>query len=118
MFAMRGRRTSERACKISRRTESRGSFDTARQSRRDLLEQPAVAVRIIERGERTVAVMLGIRAIEPNPAKQIRLVRSSVPVGPAIEPIADLDTPTNQTLPSGVEVRNDQIQSPSATPRP
>jgi len=31
--------------------------------RRDLLEQPSVAVRITERGERAVAGMLGIRPL-------------------------------------------------------
>ena len=81
VLAMRGRRTPQRARKVRRRSESRVAFDTSRQSRRDLLEQPAVAVRIIERGERTVAAVLGIRAMEPNPAKQIRLVGSGIRVG-------------------------------------
>ena len=95
--------------------KGRVSLDTSRQSLRDLLEQPAVAVRIIERGERTVAVVLGIRAMEPNPAKQIRLVGSGVRVGRAMERFADLDTATNQIVASGVDVGNDQIESLGGT---
>ena len=45
----------------SRSERRRGRVDAAGQPRRDLLEQPAVAVRIAERGERAVAAALGRR---------------------------------------------------------
>src|SRR5215472_7882920 len=70
-------RTPKRARQIACRRESRRRrIDATRQSRRELLEQPAVAIRIMERGERAVAAMLGIRTADPEAPKQVRLVRA------------------------------------------
>jgi len=52
MLAVRGFRKPKRARQIVRRCECRRrGVDAPRQPRRQLLEQPAVAVRITERGE-------------------------------------------------------------------
>ena len=51
VLAVRGRRTSERGRELGRRGECRVvRVHASRQSLGDLLEQPAVAVRIFERG--------------------------------------------------------------------
>jgi hypothetical protein len=56
-----GFRTPKRARQIARRTEiHRRAVDPAEQPRRDLLEQPTVAVKIAERGIRAVGTTLGI----------------------------------------------------------
>src|SRR6266576_6345357 len=61
VLAVRGRRTSERGRELARRGECRVvGVDASGQSRGDLLEQPAVAVRIFERGEGAVAAVVGI----------------------------------------------------------
>ena len=62
VLSVRGLRTPQRARQIVRRREGRRrGVDATGQPRCDLLEQPAVAVRIAERGERAVAAMIGIR---------------------------------------------------------
>ena len=72
--------------------------DAAGQPRRDLLEQPAVAVRIVERGERAVAAMFGIRTADPDPPKQVGFVRASVHAVCVVEHFADFDAATEQLL--------------------
>jgi hypothetical protein len=53
VFAMGGSGTPERACEFLRRAKVRAlRFHTPRQSRCDLLEKPAVAIRVTERRER------------------------------------------------------------------
>src|SRR5229473_4031541 len=54
VLAVRRRGTPERGCELSRRSEGRVLVHASGQSRGDLLEQPAVAVRIFERAERAV----------------------------------------------------------------
>src|SRR5580700_1149744 len=74
VLAMRCLRTAERSRKLSRRGESRVvRVHASGQSHGDLLEQPAVAVRIAERGVRAVAAMLGIRTADPEPPEQVGL---------------------------------------------
>jgi hypothetical protein len=66
-----GLRTPKRARQIGRRCEGRRRrVDASGQPRRDLLEQPAVAVRVVERGEGSVAGMRRIRTIDPDPPKR------------------------------------------------
>ena len=89
--------------------------NTPGQPRRDLLEQPAVAVRIAERSERTIAAMVGIRATDSNPSKQVGLVRASVRTAGAVEDLADLDAPTEQLFAGGLDVRDDQVQALGGT---
>src|SRR6478609_10041118 len=78
--------------------------------RRDLLEQPSVAVRIAERGERAVAGMLGIWTVSPQPPEQIRLVGARVSTA-AVKNLADLDAAAEHVGAGGLNVGNDQIQS-------
>ena len=79
VLAVGGRGAPKRARQIVRRREGRRrGVDATGQPRGDLLEQPAVAVRITERGERAVAAMLGIRTADPEPPKQVGLVRAGV----------------------------------------
>ena len=109
---MRGRRTPQRARQIVRRREGRRrGVDATGQPRRDLLEQPAVAVRITERGERAVAAMLGIRTADPEPPKQVGLVRASVHAGGVVEHLADLDAATEQLVAGGLDIGDDQVQA-------
>ena len=77
VLAVGGLRTPKRARQIVRRCEGRRrGVDATGQPRRDFLEQPAVPVRIAERGERAVAAMLGIRTVDSDPPKQVGLVRA------------------------------------------
>ena len=71
--------------------------------RRDLLEQPAVSVRITEPGERAVAAVLGIWAVDPQPPKQIGLVLASVHVAAVVEYLADLDAARDNLIAHGVD---------------
>ena len=66
-------------------------------NRRDLLEQPAVSIRITKRCERSVTSMRGIRTIDPDATKYVRLVRACM--GPfAVEHFADLDAATEELV--------------------
>ena len=81
-----GRGAPKRARQIVRRREGRRrGVNATGQPRRDFLEQPAVAVRITERGERAVAAMLAIRTADPEPPKQVGLVRAGVHAAGVVE---------------------------------
>src|SRR6266478_3185655 len=112
VLAVRGRCAPERGRKLGRSGEGRiVRVDASGQSRGDLLEQPAIAVRIFERGERAVAAVLGIRAADAAPPKQIGLIRAGVHVAAAMENLADLDAASKQLVAGGLDVGNDQVQS-------
>jgi len=81
------------ACGVER---SRASADATGKPRCDLLEHPAVAVGILERSEREVAAMLGIRTTD-------RAVRAEV------EDFTHLDAGGGELVPSGRNVGNDQV---------
>ena len=77
VLAVGGSRTTQRTRQIACRAErGRGRVNTPGESVRDLLKQPAIAVRIVERGERAVAALLRVRAADASPSKQVRLVRA------------------------------------------
>jgi len=79
VLSVGGLRAPKRGRQIVRRRERRRrGVDATRQPRGDFLEQPAVAVRVAERSERPVAAMLGIRTADPDPSKQVGLVRARV----------------------------------------
>src|ERR1700692_4518427 len=102
----------KRARQIVRRCEGcRRVLDATGKPRRDFLEQPAVPVRIAERGERAVAAMLGIRTVDPGPPKQVGLVWAGVHVVGAVEHFADLNAATEQILARGLDVSDDQIKA-------
>src|SRR5574341_703464 len=65
----------------------------------------------MERGERAVAAMLGIRTADPEAPKQVRLVRTSVHTAGVVEHLADLDAATKQLFAGGLDVGDDQVQA-------
>src|ERR1700676_1618948 len=54
--------------------------------------------------------MLRIRATDPQPSEEERLVRSSVDTASVVEYLADLNAAAEQFLPRRLEVRDDKIQ--------
>src|SRR5580704_3438041 len=99
MLAVRSRRASECGRKLGRRGECRGvGAHASGQSYGEFLEQPAVTVRIVERGERAVAAMLRVRTADAAPPKQVRLVRTSVNAIRVVEHFADLYAATDQLV--------------------
>src|SRR5688572_27555551 len=109
MLAVRSRCATERGRQISGRNEGRVCRHAAREALGDFLEQPAIAVRIAERGVRAVAATLGIRTADPNTPEQVGLVRASVHVASAVERRADLDAATEQLLASSLDVGHDEV---------
>src|SRR6267378_4318853 len=104
VLAVGGLGTPKCARQIVHRSESRRrGVDATGHPRRDLLEHPAVAVRITERGERAVAAMLGIRTADPEPPKQVGLIRASVHAAGVVEHLADLDAATEQLAAGGLD---------------
>src|SRR5271155_3922190 len=110
MLPMRGRGAPQRLRQVARRRVSSIAGDTPRKPRRDLLEEPAVAIRIMERGERAIAAMLGIRTADAEPPKQVGLVRASVHAL-VVEHLADLDAATEELVAGGGDVGDDQVQA-------
>src|SRR5688572_50390 len=105
MLAMCRRRTSERGGELGRRGECRViRIYASRQSHGDLLEQPAVAVGIAERGERAVAAILGIWAADAEPPKKVGVVRAVVHAAAVVEHLADRDAATEQLVAGGLYV--------------
>src|SRR5580704_18602878 len=112
VLSVGGRGAPKRARQIVRRREGRRrGVNATGQPRRDLLEQPAVAVRITERGERAVAAMLGIRTGDPEPPKQVGLVRAGVHAAGVVENLADLDAASEQLVAGGGDVGDYQVQA-------
>src|SRR6185369_5964806 len=96
--------TPERLRQIVRGREARHTgVDAPGQPRRDLLEQPPVAVWITERGKRPVAATRGIRTAGPPPPEEIGLVRAGVRAV-AVEHLAHLDAATAELVPGGHDV--------------
>src|SRR6267142_6472453 len=85
------------------REARRPGVDATGQPRRDLLEQPAVAVWVTERGERAVAAMRGIRTADPTPPEDIGLVRASV-YTVTVERLAHLHAATAEVIAGGRDV--------------
>ena len=112
MLAVGGRRAPKRARQIDDGAErSRGRVDAPGKPGRDLLQQPAVAVGIAERGERAVAAMLGIRTADSAAPKQVGLILAGVRAGGAVENLADLDAAGEQLFARGLDVGDDQVQA-------
>ena len=96
---MRGLRTPKRARQVDGGPE-RGNtaVDAALQSRRDLLQQPTVAIRIVEGRERSVGAVFRIWTGN-------RTVRAEM------EDVTDLDAGSDERVPSGLDVRDDKVGS-------
>ena len=74
---------------------------------RDLLEQPAVAVRVAERDERALAGIIGRRAADAT----IRTVVLEPSAGrPLVEHLADLGTAGDELGARSLDVGDDQVQ--------
>src|SRR5882672_1231647 len=55
--------------------------------------------------------MVRIRAADPNPSKQVGLVRASVHAAGIVEHLADLNSATEQLVARGLDVGDDQVQA-------
>ena len=73
----------------------------------DFLEQPAVAVRITERGERAIAAVVGRRAADAIVRAGRMEPRAECPL---VEDLADLDAPGEEPVAGGLDVGDDQVQ--------
>src|SRR5215213_5716722 len=99
MLSVRRLCTPERARQIACGAEgSRGRINAPRQPGRDLLQQPAIAVRVAERGERAVRAAFRIRTTD-------WAVQSEV------EDLAHLDAGGDQSVAGSLNVGDDQVSS-------
>jgi hypothetical protein len=110
VLTVRGLRTAKRARQIIHRRVSRVPLHPTGQPRREFLEQPAVAVRIMERRERSVAATFGIGTVDAHPPKQIGFVRTGVRAT-GVEQLADFDAASQQLGASGLDVGNNQVKA-------
>src|SRR4051794_37599603 len=88
------------AQKLGQRRNVHAAESASGKSRLDLLQQPAVAVRVAERGERAVTAALWIRAAER------RLSRTG-----AVEHFAHVDTAMDELGARSPDVGHDEIES-------
>jgi hypothetical protein len=109
MLAMRGGGAPQRGRELGCRGKGRVGLDTTGKPRGNFLEQPAVAVRIAERGQRGVAAAFGVRAAEPDTAEQMGLVGSGVHVATAVKRLADLCTAAEQFFARSLDIGDDQV---------
>jgi hypothetical protein len=79
-----------------RRKRRRRGIDATGQSRGHFLQQPAIAVRIVERCKRAIRAKLGIGAANANASKQVGLVRAKIAVARVVERLADRDAASEQ----------------------
>src|SRR6476469_5994723 len=91
----------------------------ARQPLGDLLQHPAVAIRIAERGERGIAAAFGIAPAFAPVETGARQEAADVPVpaGEAVAAVvhlAHLHPTPNQLLTRGIDVGDDQVSVPDA----
>src|ERR1700722_15109606 len=93
--------------------DARG-VDPARQARRDLLQQPAIAVRVAECGEGAVAGVIGCRAAHAT-ARSAGLELSAR--RPGVEHVADLDTAGGEVAVRSLKIGNDQVHALGPTRR-
>src|SRR5512146_2528221 len=99
---------------LAQKLRHRGNVKIADSSPRqpgcDLLQEPAVAIRIVEGGERVVTGMRRVRTAGPKSSKYVGLVRAGVHVA-AVEDFADFDAATEQIFPGGLNVGDGQVQA-------
>src|SRR5580698_4881649 len=111
VFAVGGRCAPKRARQVAYGSEGcRGRIDAAGQSGGDLLQQPAVAVGIAERGEGAIAAMLRVCAADSQPSEQVRLVRAGKLIT-GVEHFADRGAVAEQFGACRSDVRDDQVES-------
>src|SRR3954453_84714 len=98
---------------MSERTASRPRLivDAPRQPRRDLLQQPGVAVRIAEAGEGAVRGAIGGRAADAGAGMEPVAQRA------LMEDLADVDAAGDEVSARGVDVADDQVHALGRTGR-
>src|SRR5262249_37577435 len=112
VFAVGAGRTPKCARQVVRRGKGRrGRVNPTGKARRDLLEQPTVAVRVAERGVRAVAAACGIWTRDPTPPEQERFICARMNLATPVKDFAHLHAATAEILASGLDVRHDQVQA-------
>ena len=99
----------KRLRQVVHRSERRlRGVDAAGQPGRDLLQQPAVAVRVAERGERAVAGVFGRRSADAT-VRAVGLELGARRLG--VEHLADLDTAGGELVARSLDVGDDQVEA-------
>lgn len=112
MLAMRCARTPQRRRELCRRTECRaGRFDPSRQAFGDLLQQPAVAVRVSERRERPVAPTFWVSTLCTLAAEKVVLVFPDIDTGRVMEYFGDLHPIREQLLACRRDIGDDEVET-------
>jgi hypothetical protein len=78
-------------------------LDASGQTRRDLLHQPGVAVRVAELNERAVGAPVGRRAADAGVGVDAVAERAFV------EDVADVDAARDEVRASGLDVAEDEV---------
>ena len=108
VLAMGDRRAPHRVSKVARGViRRRRRIDAPGQPGRDFLQQPAIAVRIAERGERAVAAMIG-RGTADAVAGAVRTEPRAR--RPLVEHLADLGAAAGELASRGIDVGDCQVQ--------
>src|SRR4029453_14302803 len=103
VFAMMLLRFSQ---KLRQCRDAHGAESSPGKPRRDFLKQPAVAVRVAERGERTISGVIGRRSTDST-ARAVRLELRSGCFG--VEHLADLDTAGGEFAARSLDVGDDEV---------
>ena len=103
-------RTPQRARQVACRAErSPGSrINTPGQPGRDLLQQPPVGVRVVERGEGSVGGVIGCGPADAT-ARAVGLELSARRSG--VEHLADVDTEGDELVARSLDVGDDQVEA-------
>src|ERR1700737_579200 len=94
--------------KLCQRRDVAVAESSSGKPRLDLLEQPAVAVWIAERGERAIAGMVGCGPADST-ARAVAPELSSR--RPGVEHLADLGTSGGELLACGLDVGDDEVEA-------
>src|SRR5207253_3972444 len=94
--------------RVDRGGDVRVAEPSSGKPRLDLLEQPAVAVRIAERGERAIAGMVGCGPADPT-ARAVTLELS--PRRPGVEHLADHRTTDDELVACSLDVGDDEVKA-------
>src|SRR6202035_2253214 len=93
--------------KLCQRRDVHIAESTSGQSRRDLLEQPGVAIRVAERSKGKVAAVTGVRPTDPAGAFGTELSAGFR----SMEHLTNLDTARNEISAGSFDIGNDQVET-------
>src|SRR5579864_5667952 len=93
--------------KLCQRRDVQIAESTSGQARRDLLKEPAVAIRVAERSKGKVAAVTGVRPTGATVAVGAELGTRFQ----SMEHLTDLDTPGNELFASSFNMGNDQVKT-------